>query len=199
MAISSTHKSNPSIGAIIDVEMGEIRISTCLTDTLMAYGLGACVGVCVYDPVLRVAGLAHVVLPEQRKFSTGSGKGRPESPTGKFADTAIPFLVNEICRHGGEATNLRATIAGGAHIFSHSALDGTPISRLEIGLRNVAAVTDALARHGITLYATDVGGCHGRTVQLRVNDGLVTVCPIGAEETTLAVLGRDRENGTFTF
>jgi chemotaxis protein CheD len=193
IVMASTHSANPAVAVVIEVEMGEIRISSCLTDTLVGYGLGACVGVCVYDHVLKIAGMAHIVLPERQTMQYSGGKSRPEPLPGKFADTAIPFLVEEVCRYGGDARNLRATIAGGAHIFSNGAAEGAPVSRLEIGLRNVNAVKQALEAHRIDLISTDVGGCHGRTVQMRVSDGLVTVRPIGARPAVLAVLGRDRE------
>jgi len=191
--MASLYAAIPSAGETIDVEMGEVKVSSCLTDTLMAYGLGACVGVCVYDPILRIAGLAHIVLPEYQAVSPNSNKERPQIAPGKFADSAIPFLIEEICRHGGEEHNLRATIVGGAHIFSPGAATGGAVSRLEIGQRNTAAVVKALERRGVTLLASDVGGCHGRTVQLRVSDGTVTVQPIGGLVTVLANLGRDRD------
>jgi len=50
-----------------------------------------------------------------------------------------------------------------------------------------------LSRHNIQIVASDIGGCHGRTVSLRVSDGMVTVRPIGATDSVLAVLGRERE------
>jgi chemotaxis protein CheD len=194
MVMAGTTSAGPAMAGVIEIEMGEIKVSSCLTDTLVGYGLGACVGVCVYDPVLKIAGLAHIVLPQRQQCVLPAGaKTRPEPLPGKFADTGIPFLIEEVCRHGGDIRNLRATIAGGAHIFSHGAVDGGPISRLEIGLRNVNAVKDALEKYEVTLVATDVGGCHGRTVQMRVSDGLVTVRPIGARPVILAVLGRDRD------
>ncbi len=191
--MSTTYSISPTLGELIDVEMGEIKVSSCLTDTLLGYGLGACVGVCVYDPSLKVAGLAHIVLPERQNFTAGAGKDRRDIAPGKFADTAIPFLIEEVCRCGGQANNLCATIVGGAHIFSQGAALGGPISRLEIGQRNTNAVTLALSRHNIQIVASDIGGCHGRTVSLRVSDGMVTVRPIGATDSVLAVLGRERE------
>jgi chemotaxis protein CheD len=190
--MSSAFTTGSTIGEVIDVEMGEVRVSSCLTNTLLGYGLGACVGLCIYDPFLRIAGLAHIVLPERQNFNA-SGKDRSAVAPGKFADTAIPFLIEEIRHSGGELKNLRATIVGGAHIFSQGADNGGPVSRLEIGQRNANAVTEALNKHSITIVATDVGGCHGRTVSLRVCDGAVAVRPIGSEEAILAVLGRERE------
>jgi chemotaxis protein CheD len=166
----------------ISVEMGDIKVSSCLTDTLMCYGLGACVGVCIYDPHLKVAGLAHVVLPDRQNIQSNSTKPRSDILAGKFANVAIPFLVDEIGKQGG------------AHIFSHDIGVGGTVSRLEIGQRNVTAVVDALEINGVILVGEDVGGCHGRTVHFRVCDGMVLVQPIGEGETVLAVLGRDKDS-----
>src|SRR5579883_1971915 len=173
----------------ISVEMAEIKVSTRLTDSLVAYGLGACVAVCLYDPVLRVAGMAHVVLPDHQAFLT-SAKGRADLPPGKFGDTAVPALLEEVCKNGGKRENIRAAIAGGAHIFGDIGKNAASASRLEIGERNAKAVTEALAKIGIPLLGADVGGNHGRTVTFKVCDGSVRVRPIGREEAMLATLGR---------
>lgn len=171
----------------ISVEMAEIKVSTRLTDRLIAYGLGACIGLCIYDPVLRIAGLAHIVLPARQP---GPGPAKPSTMfAGKFADTAVPKLIEDVVHSGGKKSNLVAAVAGGAHIFSALSSTSAP-SRLEIGARNVLAVTEALEREGVPLIAQDVGGSHGRTVTLKACDGTVYIRPIGSEEVLLTNLGR---------
>jgi chemotaxis protein CheD len=172
--------------------MAEIKVSTRLTDRLVAYGLGACIGLCIYDPSLRIAGLAHVVLPATQPtfaFAAASEQRKAGAFAGKFADSAVPKLIEEVCRCGGKRDNLVAAIVGGAHIFSTLGGSSTP-SRLEIGARNVLAVTEALEFERIPIVAKDVGGSHGRTVTLKACDGSVSVRPIGADEWLLASLGR---------
>lgn len=173
----------------INVEMAEIKVSTRLTDRLVAYGLGACIGLCVYDPVFRIAGLAHIVLPASQPAPANATPLRQQSFAGKFADSAVPKLIEEVCRSGGNRDNLVAAIIGGAHIFS--ALGGSsPPSRLEIGARNVAAVTQALDFERVPVVAKDVGGSHGRTVTVKACDGSVIIRPIGGDEWLLTNLGR---------
>jgi chemotaxis protein CheD len=184
--------SNTANAEAISVEMAEIKVSTRLTDNLVAYGLGACVAVCLYDPVLRVAGMAHVVLPDHQAFLSSS-KGRAELPPGKFGDTAVPALLDEVCKNGGKRENIQAAIAGGAHIFGEIGKNSASVSRLEIGDRNAKSVLETLAGLGIPIIASDVGGSHGRTVTFRVCDGTVRVRPIGREEALLATLGRQQE------
>jgi chemotaxis protein CheD len=190
--MTSLNIHKPFTGETIDVEMGEISVSSCLTDVLVGYGLGACIGVCVYDYVAKIAGLAHIVLPQRQSHSLSSVNKVAMAP-GKFADLAIPNLIDEMSRYGAETANLRAAVAGGAHIFSGGSIPGSAISRLEIGQRNVTAVMDGLARYGIPILAMDVGGCHGRTLSIRVNDGMMTVRPIGGDEKVLAILSRGIE------
>ncbi len=180
-------------GETLSVEMAEARVSARLTDYLVAYGLGACVGICVYDPKLRVAGMAQIVMPESKRYTAGDLISASKI-AGKFADTAIPMLVEEVVRSGGQRSNLRAAFAGGASIFGalKGAGSGLP-SSLEIGERNAHAVAAALELQGIPIFGTDTGGSHGRTVLLRVSDGAVIVKPIGGEGRVLAILSRTPE------
>ena len=157
------------------VGMGEIKTTTQPDDTLMALGLGSCVGVCAFDPQAGIAGLAHVVLPD-------SG-GCADTP-GKFADTAVPQLLDAMTRLGAHPARIQVALAGGAQLFAFKG--GGP--RLEIGLRNAEAVTACLKARNIPVMATDLGGNAGRTVHFK-NDGRVRVKTIGQGERELARLG----------
>lgn len=137
------------------LRVGIAEYRTASGDThLRSSGFGSCVGVAVYDADAGVSGLAHVMLPDG-----GDGSDRP----GKYADTAVPALVEEVRAMGGE--RLRAKLAGGSDMFEFSTTDGS------IGERNVAAVTDLLSELGVPVVATDVGGDHGRSLELCGSDG----------------------------
>ncbi len=177
-------------GATRAVEMGETWVTRTSTARLVAHGLGACVGLCLYDDAVRLAAMVHIVLPETLPLRSQS----PSSPTytplpGRCADTAVRHAVEQIVLQGARADRLRAAMAGGARIFSHAA-GAAPLSRLEIGARNVAAVRAALRQARVPLVAADVGGSCGRTVTFCVGTGDVFVRRIGAEEQPLAFLGR---------
>jgi chemotaxis protein CheD len=150
----------------------------------MALGLGSCIGVCAFDPQAGVAGLAHVVLPESA--------GHNASP-GKFADTAVPLLIEEMVRLGASPTRIRVALVGGAQLF---AFTGTG-SRLEIGPRNALAVQAALEQKRISVVATDLGGSTGRTVHLFA-DGRVRVKTIGQGEIDLVALGEVSPAASFS-
>lgn len=154
---------------MVPVGIGELRASKNTHDVLIAYGLGSCVGVSVYDPDTGVAGLAHVMLPN-------SAEALSQRPLGKFADLAVPMLLEEVIKLGGRPRRLMGKIAGGAQM-----LVGTGFSQngFNIGERNIQAVKVALERHGITLVKAETGGNRGRTMALHVATGKTTVRVIG--------------------
>jgi chemotaxis protein CheD len=161
----------------IMVGMGEIKIARGSDQVLTALGLGSCIGVCAYDRSAKVAGMAHVVLPES---PINSG----ELP-GKFAATAIPALIEEMKKHGATPRNIRIALAGGAQLFAFTG----KVTHLDIGNRNAIAVNKAIEKHNLTIQAHDLGGTVGRTVQLHAGDGRVSVRTIGQGEKNLTVLG----------
>ena len=146
------------------MRMGEYAYSGAAGDVLVSLGLGSCVGVALVDRRAAVAGLAHVVLP--------SAEGRADAP-GKFADTAVPALLEAVVGLGARRTRVDAVLVGGASMFSLGA------SGLEIGQRNDAAVRAELARLRIPVAAAEIGGSKGRTVRVDVETGTVTAKAAG--------------------
>ncbi|MER3472460.1 MAG: chemotaxis protein CheD [Armatimonadota bacterium] len=161
----------------LTVGMGEICVVRGAGNVLTALGLGSCIGVCLYDPLARVAGMVHVVLPK-------SQADKPGDLPGKFADTAIPAIVQQMVNMGASASRLKAAFAGGAQLFQFGVNNS-----LDVGARNSEAVVEALKQMGIPLVARDVGGSAGRTLRLISDNGLVVVRVIGGNERDLAVLG----------
>jgi chemotaxis protein CheD len=152
------------------VRMGEYAYSAGVGDVLVSLGLGSCVGVALIDRRASVAGLAHVVLP--------SAEGREDAP-GKFADTAVPALLDAVVALGARRTRVDAVLVGGASMFSFSG------AGLDIGERNDAAVREELARLRIPVAAAETGGSTGRTVRVDVETGVVTAKAAGNTEVEL--------------
>jgi chemotaxis protein CheD len=146
------------------VRMGEFAFSASAGDVLVSLGLGSCVGVALLDRRATVAGLAHVVLP--------AAEGRAETP-GKFADTAVPALLDAVVALGARRSHLEAVLVGGASMFSFGG------AGLEIGQRNDEAVREELARLRIPIAAAETGGSRGRTVRVDVQTGVVTAKAAG--------------------
>jgi chemotaxis protein CheD len=158
------------------VGLAEIKFTKSQDDVLIALGIGSCISVCAFDPKARIAAMAHVVLPESNDA---------DGAAGKFADTAIPFLVESFVELGAARDRIRVALAGGAQLF---AFHGTGV-RLEIGPRNTEAVKSALERARLSVVAADLGGSAGRTVHL-TGDGRVRVKVIGKAEQELVHLGQ---------
>jgi chemotaxis protein CheD len=155
------------------VGLGEIKVSRQPEDVLVAYGLGSCVGIGVYDPVARVAGLLHAVLPER---TNGADALSP-----KFVDSGIPALLKELEHMGAIRRRLIIRIAGGANMLLAPGFKQS----FNIGDRNVAATRVTLANLGLPIRGEAVGGQTGRTVRLLVGSGRMTVKVLGTGEIEL--------------
>jgi len=132
---------------------------------LVTLGLGSCVGVTLYDPVQKVGGLLHIMLPKMSDFTRGRVK------PAKFADTGIPLLLQEVLGLGASRRLLEAKIAGGAQMFS--GLDKSFV--MNMGNKNVDAVRETLRELRIKIAAEDVGGKNGRTMILYTATGRVVI------------------------
>lgn len=152
---------------VIRVGMADLQSSRhpCVITTL---GLGSCVGIALYDPGRRIAGLAHIMLPS-------SQQARNNSNIEKFADTAIVKLVDDMVRLGALKTQIVAKLAGGAQMFSFS--DASEMMR--IGSRNVAASKGVLESLRIPVIAEDTGGNYGRTIEINSVNGKLMIKTIG--------------------
>ncbi len=158
----------------VSVGIGELQVTKNPSTVLTAYGLGSCVGVSLYDPVSRVAGLAHVMLPSSREVSH-------KTAGYKFADLAVPALVQKVLKLGATRGGLVCKLAGGAQML---AAPGNG-NGFRIGERNVEAVVNALRQYQIVPQAMDTGGGHGRTVRLVVETGQVLVRSAGGKMVEL--------------
>lgn len=134
-------------------------------DLIRTSGLGSCVGVVIYDLEKKIAGLAHVMLPE-----SAISKVVGFNPA-KYADTAVSELTANLLLKGARKTALRAKIAGGAQMFPFSSTN----DMMRIGPRNVEVVKKELIRHNIRLISEDTGGNNGRTIEFDPNKGTLLI------------------------
>ncbi len=160
------------MGEPISVGLGEIVVSKRAEDILVAYGLGSCVAVSMYDPQENVCGLLHAVLPEKTNQN--------ENAT-KFVDTGIEELLGKMEKAGARKDRLIVRIAGGANMITAPGFSKS----FDIGTRNVQAAHNTLRKLMIPLKGENVGGHTGRTVRFFVGSGQLTVRMIGGEEANL--------------
>ncbi len=152
----------------IQVGIADCKISAA-PDKLITLGLGSCVGLTLYDPLLKIGGLLHIMLPDSTQFSKVT---KPE----KFADLGVPLMIKELQRKGAVISRLQAKLAGGAQMFS--GMDEKFV--LNIGRRNTEAVRRILKEMHIKILAEEVGGNRGRTIILDLENGQLTIRTIGA-------------------
>ena len=142
------------LGTVVKVGMADLKVCK-EPDSLTTLGLGSCVGICLYDPVTKVSGMAHIMLPDSKQIS------RDKNPA-KYADTGINLLISQMVALGANKSRLKAKIAGGAQMFAFNA---AAESLGRVGDRNVEAVKANLAALRIPIIAEDTGLNYGRTIE----------------------------------
>jgi chemotaxis protein CheD len=147
----------------IAVGMGELEVSDDPESVLITYALGSCVAVLVHDPVRKVGGMIHYMLPVS---AIGPDKAR-ERP-GMFADTGVPLLFQRMYALSCKKSDLIVKVVGGASINDDN---GT----FDIGRRNYLVLRKMFWKVGVPVRAEDVGGKVSRTTRLFVGSGRATV------------------------
>lgn len=157
-----------------NVGMGDLR-SARPPEKLYTLGLGSCLALVFYDTRAEVAAMAHIMLPK-----SPSDAKKAEKP-GKFADTAIPKLLEVLEESGADRRRIRAKVAGGAKMFNIAS--SSPL--MAIGQQNIQAVKEGLKAHGIPLEGEDTGGSRGRSVTFDTTSWTMQVRTIGEGTKTL--------------
>ncbi|MFZ5764303.1 MAG: chemotaxis protein CheD [Thermodesulfobacteriota bacterium] len=155
------------------VGISDMKVSNENKDILITYSLGSCIAVVIWDPVVRVGGLLHYMLPESRL-----DRERAEKNPFMFADTGIPALFKEAYRLGAVKSRLVVKVVGGAQILD-------PTGLFNIGKRNYLLLRRLFAKNRIVIDAEDVGGCVNRTVSLEIASGRVVLKVSGRGEFDL--------------
>jgi chemotaxis protein CheD len=150
------------LGSIV-VGLGDMKVSNEIADELVTHSLGSCVGVAIHDPLAKVGGLLHIMLPHARLSPE-----RARTTPCMFADTGLPRLFQAVYALGAQKRRLRVVLVGGARII-------TGKDRYNIGKRNYAAVRRILWRNSVFVAMEEVGGTATRTMNLSVATGEVTV------------------------
>jgi len=143
-------------------------------DKLITVGLGSCVGIALYDKAIGFGGLAHIMLPDSTQFNKITNMI-------KFADLAIPILVEDMIKKGARLRNMSAKIAGGASMFNFS--DKSIV--MDIGNRNGIAVKNALKILSIPIIGEDLGGNKGRTLIFDIGSGILSIRTVGLGTTNI--------------
>ena len=154
------------------IKVGMADLNVCVSPNgITTLGLGSCVGIALRDPVTKIGGLAHVMLPDSSAI-------RNNSNIPKFADTGIEELVRRVVAKGASRTRLVAKIAGGAQMFAFQSKS----EMVRVGERNVEASKKKLAELKIPILAEDTGDSYGRTVIVYPESGDFVIRAVGKPE-----------------
>ncbi|MEO7360552.1 MAG: chemotaxis protein CheD [Gemmatimonadaceae bacterium] len=159
-------------GSDLVVGVADVKVSGNADERLVTYALGSCLGLTVYDPIAKVGGLLHVMLP--------TGAIDPEKMTqnpAMFVDSGVPALFKECYKRGAKKERMIVKVAGGSHTAATDEDD-----KYHIGKRNLLALRKLLWKNGVMLHAQDTGGIQvSRTMWLDIGTGEVTLKVNGAE------------------
>lgn len=161
------------MGNMIKVGMADLNICKS-PDAITTLGLGSCVGIALRDPVTKIGGLAHIMLPDSKAI-----QGVSAIP--KFADTGIEELIKQVTAAGASRTRLVAKIAGGAQMFAFQNKN----ELMSVGQRNVEAVTRILKELRIPILSSDTGENFGRTVEFYPETGDFVIKAVGKAVRTI--------------
>jgi len=164
-----TSVNNTIAGGKIVIGVADLAVSADPDAVLITYALGSCIGVTLYDPIMRVAGMLHFMLPSPK--AKGSD---PEIKPAMFATTGIPLLFKMAYDLGAKKENLIVCAAGGAEILADNGY-------FKVGSRNRTMLRKIFWKNNILLSADDTGGAISRTMTMSIADGGITIRNKGVE------------------
>ena len=150
------------------VGVADMKLSSTHGDVMVTHGLGSCLGVTAYDPVAKVGGMLHIMMPVA---SANPDKARLNPCM--FVDTAIPVLFEAMVKAGADKERFRLKVAGGAITQSSG--------YFAIGKRNYITLKKVFWKSGVLIDAEDVGGNLARTLYMEIGSGRVWINKAGQE------------------
>lgn len=153
----------PAASERVVIGIGEYAVTADAGAEIVTHALGSCVAVCLWDPVTRVAGMLHFLLPDSR-LNAGRAARQPAA----FADTGMPLLFQSAYRAGAVKSRLRVHLLGGAAVTAGAAW-------IDVGRRNALAAKRLLWQNGVLVKGESLGGIDTRTVSLQAGSGRVIV------------------------
>ena len=157
----------------IIVGVSDMKVSNQPGDMVVTYSLGSCIGLVLYDPVARVGGILHYMLPES-SLDKEKAANRPFM----FADTGIPRIFKQAYKFDAIKKRMKVSVFGGAQILDQKGF-------FNIGKRNHMALKKIFFKNNVLIDHEEVGGNVNRTVRLEIKTGDVYVKTSGAKEVKI--------------
>ena len=151
------------------IGISEMAVTDGAEDILITYSLGSCLGISLYDPVVKVGGMIHCMLPLS-KVDRDKARDKPAM----FVDTGVPALLQQLFELGAKRNRLIVKVAGGARVFDTN-------DHFKIGERNYTILRKVLWKNSILIDGEEVGGTVARTMSLEMADGTTKIKSKGRE------------------
>jgi chemotaxis protein CheD len=132
---------------------GEFYVSR--LDEMIATTLGSCVSACIWDTKHGIGGMNHFMLPLTEVEANKVLWGNVQSEATRYGNYAMEHMINEILKHGGVRSNLRAKVFGGGKVLRQ---------KNNVGAKNVDFVLDYLACEKLPIVSQDLGDTYPRKV-----------------------------------
>ena len=125
------------------------------SDEAITTVLGSCIAACIRDPVTRIGGMNHFMLPEDGSIGKSSWIDGLGGLATRYGSYAMESLINELMKLGARRDRLEVKLFGGGRILS---------SMTDVGQRNIAFAREFLKVEGFKIVAEDVGDVYPRRV-----------------------------------
>jgi len=176
----------------VTIHIGQIHVAT--EPTVIKTVVGSCIAVCLFDPVLRLGGMNHFLLPTP-------SNGDRSADLARFGIHAMELLIGALQKVGGDRHRLQAKVFGGGHVLAVS----SPMN--SVPAQNIRFIQQFMASERIPVRGWDLGGYLPRRVHFYTDSGSAYVKRLGArtirrtsmEETShLAILHQRSRSGGVT-
>lgn len=156
--LTFTYKDKGTDREIIKVMPGGQAVSRRATD-LISTILGSCVAVCAYDPVIRVGGMNHFMLPQDEEGLWGGA-----SLALRYGNHAMESLLNNLVAIGAMRSRMECKLFGGATVGAAGKVS-------KIGQKNINFITTYVQVEKLKVVSRDLGGEHGRRILFEPTTG----------------------------
>jgi chemotaxis protein CheD len=170
---AQTYYDKVSDTRVIKVFAGDCYVTDRIGE-MMVTVLGSCISVCIRDPIARVGGMNHFLLPDS--------VGAADAPM-RYGAYSMEKLINDILKMGGRKQRLEIKVFGGGNVIESSAM---------IGDKNVKFIRDYLEAEGLKIAQQDVGGTSPRRIHYYPDSGRVMMRKINKKEEVASVEKEER-------
>jgi len=148
---------------IVNVGIGECKLSQDPQVILTVSNLGSCLGIAAFDPIRKSGGIVHCLLPSSSIDSEEAHQG-----PATYVDTGFSLLLMGLVKAGASIPDLLISVAGGARINS-------TLRRFQMGQRNLIALNKELQEKNIALHSHNIGGDSPCSMYLSIESGQVRI------------------------